>query len=222
MRRKNVAILSGNWVVNTSSDARSATVTTGGGSAGSFDIVVLASGLSTRQLSPVVGPKLYAMRGQAMEVRSGASGYVLNHHIYAANGGRGRSAYLVPRSDGRVAMGVTYEPQKEEHGTVASDIKAIREGCSDVCPTARSWPEIRRWSGIRPASFDGRPFIGAVDEFGRMIVCAGHQGLGVTLAPVSAHLVKVLCDLNDPTDLTEVAKREREAFTICSPLRPVL
>jgi glycine oxidase len=220
-KRKHVTILPGTWVVGVSSDARSATVTTSDGADWPFDIVVLASGLATRELSPVVARKLYPMRGQAMELRSDAVGYVLNHHVYAANGGTGRSAYLVPRSDGRVAIGVTYEPHQGVRGTVARDIAAMIDGCADVVPAVRSWPEIRRWSGIRPASADGRPFIGLLDEIGRTIVCAGHQGLGVTLAPVSAHLVRVLCELDPPGDLSQTGERERAAFAICSPSRNV-
>ena len=219
--RKLVTILSATWVTDVSSDAKSATVVTSDGTRRPFDIVVLASGLLTRELSPLVGPKLYPMRGQAMELRSGAAGYALNHHVYAANGGSGRSAYLVPRSDGRVAIGVTYEPHQGIRRTVARDIQAMIGGCAEVCPEVRSWPEIRRWSGIRPASVDGRPFIGLLDEFGRTIVCAGHQGLGVTLAPVSAHLVRVLCELDPLGDLGRVSVRERGAFTICSPSRSV-
>jgi glycine oxidase len=220
-RRAQVSIHSGTWVVDVLSDERSATVIISDGSRWPFDIVVLASGLATRQLSPLVAPKLYGMRGQAMEMKTGSAGYVLNHHIYAANGGHGRSAYLVPRSDGRVAMGVTYEPHKEVRGTIESDIRAMIDGCSDVCPAVRSWQEIRRWSGIRPASVDGRPFIGPLGEFGRTIVCAGHQGLGVTLAPISAHLVRTLCDLVPLGDLSRVGERERLAFTVCSPSRDV-
>lgn len=218
-KREHVTVLPGIWVAGVSSDARSATVITGDGARWPCDIVVLASGLATRELSPLIAPKLYPMRGQAMELRSDASGYVLNHHVYAANGGTGRSAYLVPRSDGRVAIGVTYEPHQGVKRTVARDIQAMIDGCADVVPAVRSWPEIRRWSGIRPASVDGRPFIGLLDESGRVIVCAGHQGLGVTLAPVSAHLVKALCELNPLGDLTRAGPRERAAFAICSPSR---
>ena len=217
--KQHVSILPGTTVVDVSSNASSATVTSRDGSRASFDMAVLASGLSTRDLSPLVGPKLYGMRGQAVEFRSHATGYVLNHHIYAANGGSGRSAYLVPRADGRVAAGVTYEPREEQQLTVSRDIKAVVDGCAQVCPALRTWHEIRRWSGIRPASFDGRPFIGRVDELGRVIVCAGHQGLGVTLAPVSAHLVDALCELDPTDDMSRLGKREQEALSICDPHR---
>lgn len=120
-----------------------------------------------------------------------------------------------------MAIGVTYEPHQEIRRTVPRDIQAMIDGCADVCPAVRSWREIRRWSGIRPASVDGRPFIGVLDEFGRTIVCVGHQGLGVTLAPVSAHLVRVLCELDPLGDLGRVSEREQQAFAICSPARPV-
>ena len=100
---------------------------------------------------------------------------------------------------------------------MARDIQAMIDGCADVVPAVRSWREIRRWSGIRPASVDGRPFIGFLDA-GRTIVCAGHQGLGVTLAPVSAHLVRVLCEL-DPSGRPRpnLVPGNAAAFAICSP-----
>jgi glycine/D-amino acid oxidase-like deaminating enzyme len=44
-------------------------------------------------------------------------------------------------------------------------------------------------SCARPASFDGRPLIGAVPHVDRLFVCAGHGAWGISTGPASARLV---------------------------------
>lgn len=47
---------------------------------------------------------------------------------------------------------------------------------------------LRVWTGLRPASEDGLPFIGFVQEK-KVYVCAGHEGLGITTSLASAKLL---------------------------------
>lgn len=184
-----------------------------GGKTYSFDGIVVAAGLDSRKLIPEIDRGIYPMRGQGVEFETGHCTYPLNHHVYAANGGPRRSAYMVPRSDGRVAAGVTYEPNVDSTEVDADTIDAIIEGLLDICPAVRGWSRSRTWSGVRPASTDGIPFIGYVSD--SIIVSAGHQGLGITLAPVSAHLVAELLEKGHEG----LADRERRALDICSPRR---
>jgi glycine/D-amino acid oxidase-like deaminating enzyme len=48
---------------------------------------------------------------------------------------------------------------------------------------------IRSWTGMRPATFDGRPAIGRHPLLDRVWVAAGHEGLGVTTAFGTAQLL---------------------------------
>ena len=48
---------------------------------------------------------------------------------------------------------------------------------------------IRSWTGMRPATFDGRPVIGRHPTLPRVWVAAGHEGLGVTTAFGTAQLL---------------------------------
>jgi glycine/D-amino acid oxidase-like deaminating enzyme len=61
-------------------------------------------------------------------------------------------------------------------------------------PGLRNVQAIRVWTGSRPCTPDGRPFIGAVPEHDGLWVAAGHEGLGVSMALGTARL---LCDLLD-------------------------
>jgi glycine oxidase len=179
--------------------------------------LVVALGVDSTRLLPQLANRMYPMRGQALELDSRDDAYALAHHVYCAGPDPGLSAYLVPRIDGRVAAGVTYEPGEDRPVTSPADIAAIRRALTRVCPSSGEWAEIRRWAGVRPASVDGIPLIGSVDEHARIVACTGHQGLGVTLAPVSAHLVAQLV-----TAVPEIGPREAQALAICDPRRELV
>jgi glycine/D-amino acid oxidase-like deaminating enzyme len=48
---------------------------------------------------------------------------------------------------------------------------------------------LRIWTGFRPTTPDGRPYIGAVPDTADQWVAAGHEGLGVTTALGTAKLM---------------------------------
>jgi D-amino-acid dehydrogenase len=61
---------------------------------------------------------------------------------------------------------------------------------SDIDP-----PDIRQakiWSGLRPCTPDGLPFLGRCEEFQNLIVATGHAMLGISLAPITGKLVSEL------------------------------
>lgn len=59
------------------------------------------------------------------------------------------------------------------------------------------------WVGPRPMTANGLPFIGALDRSRRLFVAAGHNMLGVTLAPGTGRAVAQLITGGDPgVDLT--------------------
>jgi len=51
---------------------------------------------------------------------------------------------------------------------------------------------LKVWSGLRPVSPDGLPYIGRVPGIGNLTLATGHAQLGFTLGPVSGLLVKEL------------------------------
>ena len=48
------------------------------------------------------------------------------------------------------------------------------------------------WTGLRPCTPDGLPFVGRAKEFKNLSVAAGHAMLGLSLAPVTGSLVAKL------------------------------
>lgn len=211
---KHVRLRMGERVSSISSCATHAAITSESGRVEEYDVVVVATGMLAKELIPELAERIYPMRGQAIEFETPSKGYALNHHVYAALGLNDRSSYMVPRWDGRVAAGVTYEPNSDSEQPDRETIEKIKSTLGEVCPSSLRWNEIRAWSGVRPASFDGIPIIGFADEHERIVACAGHQGLGVTLAPASARMVSALC-----TRASQDAETSH-ALKICSIDRP--
>jgi glycine/D-amino acid oxidase-like deaminating enzyme len=48
---------------------------------------------------------------------------------------------------------------------------------------------VRIWTGFRPVTLDGLPYLGKVPQHENVWVAAGHEGLGVTTSLGSARLV---------------------------------
>ncbi len=48
------------------------------------------------------------------------------------------------------------------------------------------------WSGLRPCSPDGLPFLGRYKQLKNLIVATGHAMIGISLAPVTGKLVSEL------------------------------
>jgi glycine oxidase len=161
-----------------------------------FDRCLLAAGAQTPELFPELVPHMIPVRGQAADVRTSDKGYPLRHHIYgrvpSGDAGSYQCAYLVPRHDGRVTIGVTYEHGEHVPKVTAGGLRQILGAASQLVPEADSWEVSGHWSGVRPGTLDGRPFIGFADEASRVAVATGHFGVGITLAPATAEMVKAL------------------------------
>lgn len=59
---------------------------------------------------------------------------------------------------------------------------------------------IEPWSGLRPCTPDGLPYIGPVPRIENTIVATGHAMIGLSLAPITGRLVTDLCGEGASTD----------------------
>jgi glycine/D-amino acid oxidase-like deaminating enzyme len=58
-------------------------------------------------------------------------------------------------------------------------------------------------AGARPASARGRPYIGAMPGCDRLVIAAGHEGSGLTMAMSTAELVASALKLEDAHPLAD-------------------
>ncbi len=98
--------------------------------------------------------------------------------------------YLVPRGDGRIAIGATVED--------AGFDRAVDEPAGDRLWQAAGglWPPVlrgritARWTGLRPGCPDALPVIGGLSD--GVWVATGHFRNGILLAPGTAQIIRQL------------------------------
>jgi glycine oxidase len=101
--------------------------------------------------------------------------------------------YLVPRLDGRVLAGSTEQPEfgfaKRSTVEAGSSLVAFARG---LMPELADRRVETAWSGLRPGSPDGLPFIGRLPDRENVIVAAGHFRAGIQTSLATAACVTAL------------------------------
>jgi D-amino-acid dehydrogenase len=68
--------------------------------------------------------------------------------------------------------------------------------------TPQDFAGVDAWSGLRPCTPDGLPYVGRTQRHSNVVVAAGHAMMGVTLAPVTGKIVgSILAGESPPFDL---------------------
>ncbi|MCA0392514.1 MAG: FAD-binding oxidoreductase [Proteobacteria bacterium] len=103
-----------------------------------------------------------------------------------------------PRPTGQLLVG-----SSRERGATGREINPVvlrrmLQRAFRFLPALRQLQAIRAWTGQRPSTPDGRPYIGAVPGRRDVWVAAGHEGLGVTTATGTARLLFDLIDGHRP------------------------
>ncbi len=97
--------------------------------------------------------------------------------------------YLIPRADGRILAGSTLEYvgfDKEITGQGRDELVAF---ATELVPQLADYPIEKQWSGLRPGTRDGVPFIGQCGAIEGLYVNAGHFRNGVVTGLASARLL---------------------------------
>lgn len=100
--------------------------------------------------------------------------------------------YLVPRGDGRVLAGSTEEETGFEKGNTPEAVAELTDFARDLVPALREAPVEATWSGLRPASGDGLPYLGRVPGLKNAFVATGHFRAGLQLSPATAVVLAAL------------------------------
>lgn len=128
---------------------------------------------------------VYPVRGQIILLR--CQDRPIRHVINRKN------LYLVCRRDGRLLAGAT-----EEHDSgfakrnTPEGIRWLTLSTVGAVPMLADVQMETMWAGLRPGTPDRRPYIGLVPGFDGLIAATGHFRTGLTLAPITAEIVRDL------------------------------
>lgn len=150
------------------------------------DAFCFCAGAWSRQIGDLLGVTLevYPVRGQMVLFHSETR---LAHRII--NDG---NRYIVPRNDGHVLVGSSEEEVGFVKGTTDSVIQSLIQWSREWLPSLGTLSPKQCWSGLRPASIDGLPYIGKVPGLENGYVATGHYRWGLCLSTGTALIMDAM------------------------------
>lgn len=94
-----------------------------------------------------------------------------------------------PRPTGQILIGSSREFDVDDRAVSPAMLQRMLRRAFQFLPMLQQLQGLRAWTGLRPTTPDGRPYLGAVAGHPDLWVAAGHEGLGVTTALGSARLL---------------------------------
>ena len=106
--------------------------------------------------------------------------------------------------DGSLRVGGTMEMAGVDESITLRRVCGITRAFPRYFPAfeERDFADVRTWSGLRPVSPDGMPYIGRTKRWKNLTVATGHAMMGLSLAPATGRIVAdVLAGENSPVAL---------------------
>lgn len=146
------------------------------------DAVVVCAGAWSKQLleTTEAAPEIEPVKGQ-MLLFEGVQGRIKRMVL-------GQNRYVIPRRDGRVLFGSTVEHVGFDKGTSQEAFDELHQIAVSRLPCLADMPVTHHWSGLRPGTAQGIPYICEHPELKGLYLNAGHFRNGVVLGPASAQL----------------------------------
>jgi glycine oxidase len=147
------------------------------------DVIVNAAGAWARDIRGLEADQVatYPVRGQmlcfeGLRPLAGPS-------VFSAHG------YLVPRRDGRVLAGSTMEDAGYDKRVTLEGIERITRGARKMMPSLGNMPFREAWAGLRPATRDFLPILGASPNAANVFYATGHFRSGILLSALTGEII---------------------------------
>ncbi len=147
------------------------------------EAVVVAAGCESGIVGGVENPvPVRPVKGQILRLCDPAGPGLFEHVL------RGEECYMIPRKDGRYAVGASVEEQGFDRSITAGAAHDLLRAAVELVPGVREFELEGIDVGLRPATPDNEPIIGPGPAAG-LIWATGHFRGGILLAPITAELV---------------------------------
>ena len=156
-------------------------------------LTVLCGGLSSQRFLPpgCLLPKkgqlaITQRQARAVQHQLVELGYLKNAHRTDVDT---VSFNVQPRPGGQLLIGSSRQLNRDDDTLDMGMLSRMLDHATGFMPALKDMSLLRCWSGIRPASADGQPLIGAHPTLPRVWTACGHEGLGITTSLASAELL---------------------------------
>ena len=133
--------------------------------------------------------RVVPIKGQMLAVAL-PSNFPLNISVRTAD------IYIVPRTTGpmagRAVIGATVEDVGFDRTIHTAQIEQLRQQAIALLPQLADAEVVDSWSGLRPATPDRLPILGAHPQLRNHWIASGHYRNGILLAPATAHVMAQL------------------------------
>jgi len=149
--------------------------------------VVLAAGAWTAKWhAKTASPVIFPVKGQMLALQA-PLGLPLRHTL-----NHGRHNYVVPKADGSIYVGATSEHVGFNKTVNAAGMATLLNAVAEIAPRLLEESIERSWAGLRPASADGLPLLGASRSRPGLWLASGHFRNGGLLGPLTGHILAEL------------------------------
>jgi len=156
-----------------------------------------------RYLEALLQAEVEERERHAVERRLREARPAISHVVWGAD------CYLVPWKDGSVLVGATVEDVGFDERVTVDGVRQLLERSARLVPALAEATFVDARAGLRPATADQLPIVGASTTMRGVFYATGHYRNGVLLAPLTASLV---------ADLV-LEGRERPELTLVRPDR---
>jgi glycine oxidase len=125
-------------------------------------------------------PPVHPVKGEMLAIEAPVN--FVRHTAWVPN------CYLVPRGDGRLLVGATSSDAGYDARVTAGGVERLLQAALAAVPGLAEFTVSETWAGLRPATLDERPFLGATTLAGYFLA-TGHYRNGILLAAATARLL---------------------------------
>ncbi|GGE33252.1 glycine oxidase ThiO [Pullulanibacillus camelliae] len=149
------------------------------------DAVIVATGAWSNQWLPEkLQQGLYPVKGEAFSL---TTHYPLIKRTIFTKG-----CYIVPKRGGELYVGATMKAHTFEKSVSLEGLSTLMNKVQALLPVINTATMQHFWSGIRPMTQDGLPYLGEHPKAKRLFVATGHYRNGILLSPITGKLMAEL------------------------------
>ncbi len=166
--------------------------------------VVVASGVWSSTFFKQLGldHQLTPVKGECISVIDEKA--TLKHTLFHDH------SYIVPRNNGRLVIGATMVENDWNERVSVGGIENLIAKAKTMLPTIVDMKMDSFWAGLRPQTFDQKPFIGQHPEEEGILFAAGHYRNGILLAPATGQMIRdLILNRNINTEWVKAFKIDR-------------
>ncbi|HEY3780256.1 MAG TPA: FAD-dependent oxidoreductase [Fimbriimonadaceae bacterium] len=105
---------------------------------------------------------------------------------------------VTPMLDGLRFVG-TLELGPNDHSISPKRLAAMKRNITSFYPDIKPKDDLQVWSGLRPCTPDGLPYLGRSEELSNLVIAAGHAMMGMSLGPITGKLVSEIIAGDKPS-----------------------